>query len=120
MVLVVYHLVIFWGSVAILTTSLLSFNMISGATWEVTGSDLLLGLGLAILYVEILRSTWTGVTSVINHTLSTLLFVCFAIEFVTVSIAANSTFFLLGLMSLIDAIAGFTITILASRKDISL
>ncbi|MDJ0713288.1 MAG: hypothetical protein QNJ54_03580 [Prochloraceae cyanobacterium] len=120
MVLVVYHLVIFWGSVAILTTSLLSFNMISGATWEVTGSDLLLGLGLAILYVEILRSTWTGVTSVINHTLSTLLFVCFAIEFVTVSIAANSTFFLLGLMSLIDAIAGFTITIVASRKDISL
>ena len=117
-VLIVYHLVIFWGSSEILTNSLLGIDLISGARWELTGGDLLLLLGLLLLYFEILKATRTNVASLINHTLSTLVFVVFAIEFVTVTIAGNSIFFLLGLMSLMDAIAGFSITIVAARRDI--
>ena len=117
-VLVVYHVVIFSGSSEILTNSLLGIDLVSGARWELTGGDLLLLFGLLLLYFEILKATRTNVASVINHTLSTLVFVVFAIEFVTVTIAGNSIFFLLGLMSLIDAIAGFSITIVAARRDI--
>ena len=117
-VLFVYHLVIFWGSSEILITSLLGIDLVSGARWELTGGDLLLLLGLLLLYFEILKATRTNVASVINHTLSTLVFVVFSIEFVTVTIAGNSIFFLLGLMSLMDAIAGFSITIVAARRDI--
>ena len=117
-VLVVYHVVIFSGSSEILTNSLLGMDLVSGARWELTGGDLLLLFGLLLLYFEILKATRTNVASVINHTLSTLVFVVFAIEFVTVTIAGNSIFFLLGLMSLIDAIAGFSITIVAARRDI--
>lgn len=117
-VLVVYHVVIFSGSSEILTNSLLGIDLVSGARWELTGGDLLLLFGLLVLYFEILKATRTNVASVINHTLSTLVFVVFAIEFVTVTIAGNSIFFLLGLMSLIDAIAGFSITIVAARRDI--
>ncbi|MGK7916719.1 MAG: hypothetical protein AB4038_14440 [Prochloraceae cyanobacterium] len=97
---------------------MLGIDLVSGARWELTGGDLLLLFGLLVLYFEILKATRTNVASVINHTLSTLVFVVFAIEFVTVTIAGNSIFFLLGLMSLIDAIAGFSITIVAARRDI--
>ena len=115
---VLYHLVMFWGSSAILSNELLQIGLVSGAVWKVTGSDLLLIAGLIALYFEILTSTLTGILSVLNHTLSTLVFIVFGVEFMTISNSSNSTFFLLGLMSLIDVLAGFTITINAARRDI--
>ncbi|MDJ0533654.1 MAG: hypothetical protein QNJ70_14395 [Xenococcaceae cyanobacterium MO_207.B15] len=115
---VLYHLVILWGSSAILSNELLHIPLVSGAIWKVTVSDLLLMAGLIILYLEVLQATLTGITSVVNHTLSTLVCIVFIVEFLTISYSSNSTFFLLGLMSLIDVLAGFTITIAASRRDI--
>ncbi len=115
---VLYHLVMFWGSSAILSNELWQIDLVSGAVWKVTGSDLLLIAGLIALYLEILTSTLTGILSVLNHTLSTLVFIVFVVEFMTISNSSNSTFFLLGLMSLIDVLAGFTITINAARRDI--
>ena len=115
---VLYHLVILWGSSAILSNELLQIGLVSGAIWKVTVSDLLLMAGLIVLYLEILQATLTGIISVLNHTLSTLVFIVFLVEFITISNSSNSTFFLLSLMSLIDVLAGFTITITASRRDI--
>ena len=55
--------------------------------------------------------------SVIDHSMSTLVFIIFLVEFLTVKGAGNSTFLILGLMSLFDVIAGFTVTIVAARRD---
>ncbi len=115
---VLYHLVILWGSSAILSNELLQIGLVSGAIWKVTVSDLLLMAGLIVLYLEILQATLPGIISVLNHTLSTLVFIVFLVEFITIRNSSNSTFFLLSLMSLIDVLAGFTITITASRRDI--
>lgn len=115
---VLYHLVIIWGSPEILNNELLQIPLVSGAIWTITVSDLLLVAGLIVLYVEILQATLAGISSVLNHTLSTLVFIVFIVEFISISSSSNSTFFLLGLMSLIDVLAGFTITIAASRRDI--
>ena len=68
--------------------------------------------------MEIFKATRTSMASVIDHTLSTLVFVAFIIEFVLVKGAGTSTFLILGLMSLFDVIAGFTVTIVAARRDI--
>lgn len=116
---VVYHLLIIWSSSAILSNELFQITLVSGAIWTVTVSDLLLMAGLIVLYIEILQATLAGIASVLNHTLSTLVFIVFIVEFISISSSSNSTFFLLGLMSFIDVVAGFTITIAASRRDIN-
>ena len=113
-----YHLIIFLGSEAVLSKKLLQISLVSGSIWTITVSDLLLMAGLIVLYLEILTSTLTRMVSVVNHTLSTLVFIVFLVDFLVISTSSNSTFFLLCLMSLIDVIAGFTITIAASRRDI--
>ncbi|MDJ0633789.1 MAG: hypothetical protein QNJ34_11435 [Xenococcaceae cyanobacterium MO_188.B29] len=115
---VLYHLVIIWGSSTILSYEVFQLGLVSGTIWKVTVSDLLLMAGLIVLYLEILQATLTSMMSVINHTLSTLVFVVFIVEFIIIATSTNSTFFLLSLMSLIDVLAGFTITIAASRRDI--
>ena len=115
---VLYHLVIISGSSTILSQEVFQLSLVSETIWTVTVSDLLLMAGLIVLYLEILQATLTSMMSVINHTLSTLVFIVFIVEFIIIGTSSNSTFFLLSLMSLIDVLAGFTITIAASRRDI--
>ena len=115
---VLYHLVIISGSSTILSQEVFQLSLVSETIWTVTVSDLLLMVGLIVLYLEILQATLTSMMSVINHTLSTLVFIVFIVEFIVIGSSSNSTFFLLSLMSLIDVLAGFTITIAASRRDI--
>ena len=115
---ILYHLVILWGSSTVLSYEVFQIGLVSETIWKVTVSDLLLMAGLIVLYLEILQATLTSMMSVINHTLSTLVFVVFIVEFIIIGTSTNSTFFLLSLMSLIDVLAGFTITIAASRRDI--
>jgi hypothetical protein len=54
---------------------------------------------------------------VLDHTLSTVVFVVFLIQFLTMAGCGTSTFFALGLMALLDVIAGFTVSIVAARRD---
>jgi hypothetical protein len=54
---------------------------------------------------------------VLDHTLSTLVFVAYLVEFLTVQGCGTSTFFVLGLMALLDVISGFTVSIVAARRD---
>jgi len=114
---VIYNLIIISGNNTILDAELISINLISGAVWQITSKDLLLLMGLVTLYVETLKATRSNLVSIVNHSLSILVFVLFLVEFIIIAEAGNSTFFLLGLMSLMDAIAGFAITIVAARRD---
>ncbi len=116
-ILVIYNLVIFSGDRTILDAELMNIKLISGGVWQITSKDILLSIGLITLYVEILKATRSNLVSIVNHSLSILVFVLFLVEFIVIAEAGNSTFFLLGLMSLMDAIAGFAITIVASRRD---
>ncbi|MCU0767063.1 MAG: hypothetical protein MUE39_06775 [Gammaproteobacteria bacterium] len=114
-----YNAVVFLGGDTALAARILSVNLISGVTWVLSAGDLLLMLGLVLLYVEIFKATGTAVSSVVNHTLSMLVFIAFVVEFITVARAGTSVFFLLGLMSLMDVIAGFTVTIVSARRDLA-
>ena len=93
--------------------------MLSGATWSFTLGNLLIILTLALLFIEILKATRTGGNSLIDHGLSTLVFVVCLIEFLTVKEAATSVFFIIMMICLIDVIAGFSITIRAARRDLN-
>ncbi len=102
-----------------LTAGLFSVRMISGGTWNVSMSDIILVVGILMLFVEILKSTRIGNRSIVDHMLSLVLLLAMLGEFMTVRAAATSTFFLLTAMALVDVVAGFSITIRAAQRDIA-
>lgn len=92
-------------------------TMPSGGVWQITLGDMLLTFSLLILFLEVLKSTRTGGDSVIDHALSMIVVVVCLILFLVWDRAATSLFFLITLTSLIDVVAGFSVTIRAARRD---
>ncbi|MEZ5810098.1 MAG: hypothetical protein R3D45_01680 [Rhizobiaceae bacterium] len=96
-----------------------SIPMMSGGTWTMTLADLLVVIALVLLFVEIIKSTRTSSASVIDHLLSTFVFVAFLVEFLLIEGAATSLFFVLMALSLFDVLSGFTVSIRAAGRDIN-
>lgn len=103
----------FWSS------PVFTLDMVSGATFELLASDLLITAGLFCLFVEILKATRVGTTALLDHMFSVLVFVAYLVEFLVVPQAATSVFFILMIISLIDVVAGFSISITGARRDVA-
>ncbi len=116
-IVIAYNILIF-SFPATLNSSIFLIHLPSGADWFFSANDLILTVSLIFLYFEIFRSTHTDTGSILNHSLSLVVFVVCLIEFIVFKPLANSTFFLIMLMTLIDVIAGFTVTISAARRDV--
>jgi hypothetical protein len=103
-----------------LANPLFTIQMTSGGPWPVNLGDLFLAASLIVLFVELLKSTNSRNVAIINHSLSMILFVICLVEFLLLRGFATSVFFLITLMVLLDVLAGFIVTIVASRRDIDL
>jgi hypothetical protein len=103
-----------------MTEPLFSTAMASGAQWPVSLGDLLLAASLAVLFIELLKSTNSRRTAIINHALSMVVFVICLVEFLLAPAFATSTFFLITLMVLLDVLAGFIVTIASARRDLDI
>jgi len=101
-------------------TQVFQIRMVSGTPWTLTSGDILLVVGLICLFFEVIKSTNTGRSSIVEHMLSTALFVIFLIEFLLAGAAASSVFFLLMIMSIVDVVAGFTISITGAGRDVTM
>jgi hypothetical protein len=88
-----------------------------GAVWAVTSGDLLVILSMAFFFVEILKSTSTGTSTIANHAVSMIVFIICLIEFLLFKNFATSVFFILTVMSLLDVLAGVVVTIISARRD---
>ena len=120
---IIYNVVVFLfmgGNPSGWTGPLVTIPMVSGQPWAMTSGDLLLVVSLACLFFEVLKSTNTGRTSVIEHMLSTVLFVVCLIEFLLVGPAACSVFFILMMMTIFDVVAGFTVSITSAGRDVTM
>ncbi len=104
---------------SLLSSELFSLPMLSGARWTFTIGDLIMLVTLLLLFIEIVKSTYTSTSSLLDHGLSMLVFVACLIEFLTVPQAATSLFFLIMMAALIDVIAGYTIGIRVARRDLT-
>lgn len=100
-----------------LAKGLFTVTLISGADFTMSWGDLLIAMGVFLLYLEIVKSTRTGNASIVDHMLSTVVFIIYLIMFLMVKSAGTGTFLLLTLMSLTDVVAGFTVTIATARRD---
>ena len=103
-----------------LSQPLFSVHMASGAVWTVGLGDMLLATALVLLFVELLKSTSSPRVAILNHSLSMMLFIVCLVEFLLFGACATSTFFLITLMVLLDVLAGFIVTIVASRREVEL
>lgn len=112
--------IFFGGQPAGWANGLFSIPMVSGTPWSVTAGDFLLVIGIVMLFFEVVKSTNSGRSSILEHMLSMVVFVLFLIEFLLVGAAASSVFFLLMVMCLIDVVAGFTVSITAAGRDVTM
>lgn len=94
-------------------------SMPSGTVWNISLGDMMLAFALFVLFFEVLKSTRTGGNSVVDHALSIMVFVACLILFLVWPPAGTSLFFLIMLTSLVDVIAGFSVTIRSARRDYS-
>jgi hypothetical protein len=100
-------------------TEIVHLNMMSGGVFTLTFADALIVLGLVLLLIEIFKSTRASNWSIVDHLLSTVMFIAYLVEFLLVQGAAHSVFFILMAISLVDVFSGFAVSVRAARRDIS-
>jgi hypothetical protein len=115
----VYNIVAFLMPGVSWTGMLFSVHMVSGADWTMSASDLLLTLAILLLAGEVVKSTRIGARTILDHSLSLVLFLVMLVEFLLVMAAASGTFFLLLVISFVDVIAGFAVTLRSAQRDLT-
>jgi hypothetical protein len=103
-----------------LSRVLLALPLPSGATMSFTFGDLVLLLGLMCFFVELLISTRPTQGALLNHALSMGLFIACGLLFLLVAACGTSVFFLLTMLTLIDVVSGYSISIITARRDLTL
>ena len=103
-----------WGA------QLFTIGLISGAAWTMTLSDVMIFAAIVFLFLEGVRAARPGSATIFNHIAATGVLVVYIVEFIVVGAAANSMFFILTTIALFDVVAGFTISIRTSTRDIAL
>ena len=121
---ILYNLAMFGvfggGGIAALESTVTSVQMMSGATWTMSLGDLFIVVSLVILFMEIFKATRRSSVALLDHLFSMALFVVFLVEFLLVQGAATQIFFILMMVSLVDVIAGFTVSIKSAGRDVSI
>jgi hypothetical protein len=115
----IYNILAFLTPGVSFTDPVLTVPMLSGGQWQISVGDLLAMLGILLLFLEILKATRLGMRSIVDHMLSLVLLIAMLGEFVMVARVATSTFFLLILLSFVDVISGFSVTIRTAQRDMS-
>ncbi|MEL7040166.1 MAG: hypothetical protein AAGL90_01505 [Pseudomonadota bacterium] len=103
---------------SILGQKFFAVGMIGGEIeWVLTKGDALLLLSIAVLFMEILKSTSTGTATIMNHAFSMIVFIVCLMLFLLHPNFATSVFFILTVMALLDVLAGVVVTIVSARRD---
>lgn len=92
-------------------------QMMSGAQWTITTSDMLIVLALVLLFFEIIKATRHTRRSVIDHLLSTAVFIGALVEFLLVKQAGTSLFAIFIVICLVDVVGGYSVSIRAASRD---
>lgn len=97
-----------------------SVHMVSDGRWDMSYGDMLIAFSILILFVELIKSTRVGLRTIIVHMLSAVLFAIMLIEFLLFKQAATATFFILLIISFVEMLAGFTISVRTAQRNIEI
>ena len=115
----IYNIVAFLMPGVNWTGIVTTVHMVSDADWSMSAGDMLVALAIVLLCGEIMKSTRIGIRTVVDHALSLVLFLGMMVEFLLVKQAATATFFLLLVVSFIDVIGGFAVTLRSAQRDLT-
>ena len=115
----IYNIVAFLMPGVSWTGTVSSVAMVSGATWTMSAGDMLVALAVLMLFGEVMKSTRIGMRTVVDHALSLILFLGMLVEFLLVKQAATGTFFLLLVVSFVDVLGGFAVTLRSAQRDLT-
>ena len=97
-----------------------SFKLPSTKDWVISWKDGLLLLALILFCVEIVKSSYSGTASMVDHILSLALCVVCLLLFLLVPACGTSTFFFLMILAGIDVVAGYVIAVRVARRDLQI
>jgi hypothetical protein len=115
--LAIYNMIAFLTPGILWTDRVTSVRLFSGADWVVTFGDILIGIALLLLFIEIAKATRAGAKSIVDHVLSIVILLAAIGEFNVLPQAATSTFALLTAICLIDVLGGFAIAMGLPRHE---
>ena len=117
---VLYNAIVLTMGLEALTKEIFHLRLLSGGEWVFTWGDFILLVTLILLFIEIVKSTFTTTSTLIDHALSMVVFIAVGVEFLTVPQAATSIFFLILIATMIVVIGGYTIGIRVARRDLNI
>ena len=115
----IYNIIAFLMPGVSWSGTLTTVHLASGADWTMSAGDMLIVLAVLLLFGEVMKSTRIGMRTVGDHGLSLILFLGMLVEFLLVKQAASATFFLLLVISFIDVIGGFAVTLRSAQRDLT-
>lgn len=97
------------------------FKMVlpSGIPLALTSAEIIVALGLLLLCVELIKSASSAATTAVDHALSMLVFAGCLVELIILPRMGTAAFLFITIMTLIDVVAGFAISLSSARRDMS-
>lgn len=109
--LAIFNIIVFLMPGVDLAATLVTVPLVSGASWSITLSDVLLALGILMLLLEVIKGARPGAKYLTDHLLSFVVFGAAAAEFLLLPRFANSAYFLLTLLALVDFLSGVALRV---------
>jgi hypothetical protein len=119
---ILYNAIVLVGGAdvaAMLKREVLPIPLMTTTLW-LTWGDILILMTMGLLFIELMKATYTSTASLLDHGLSMLVFIACLVEFLLVKQAATAPFFFITVASMIDVMAGYTIGIRVARRDFSI
>jgi len=113
-----------WGGMAVdnveqlLALAVATLALDSGP-WTVTFGDIIVACGLVALFVEILRATAPDEKAIVERGLSLVVLLVTMMAFVMVPGFNTSVFFVLLVITLIDVVAGYSVSVISARREVA-
>ncbi|MET0605975.1 MAG: hypothetical protein ABWZ80_05935 [Beijerinckiaceae bacterium] len=92
----------------------------SGARMDMKVGELFILIAAVLSFIELINSTSASATAILNHGLSLGVFLICLLLFLLVPSAGTGTFLLMTLLTLIDTVAGYSISIMRARRDFTM
>ena len=109
--LAIYNIIVFLMPGVSFAEPVVTLPLVSGAEWPVSLGDILLTLAALMLLLEVIKGARPGAKFLTDHLLSLIVFGAAVAEFLLWPRFANSTYFLLTLLALVDFLSGVSLRV---------
>jgi hypothetical protein len=116
----IYNIVAFLMPGVSWAAPLFRVHMVSGVDWTMSSSDVLIVFAILMLFGEVMKSTRIVLRTVVDHGLSLILFLGMLVEFILVPQTSTATFFILLVLSFVDVLGGFVVTLRSAQRDLTI